>query len=60
MPLSSVVPTLRPAVSVPPSLSTGKPSLVQIAAACAPGRASTTFFEIHRSTRSRGRSRHDR
>src|SRR5262249_33915875 len=40
------MPILRPDVSAPPSLSTGKPSLVQITAACAPGRVCTTFLDI--------------
>src|ERR1700682_4291055 len=46
VPLSSVVPTLRPEASLSPSLSTGNPSVVQILAACAPGRPCCTFLAI--------------
>jgi hypothetical protein len=46
VPFSSVVPTLRAEVSAPLSLSTGKPSLVQITAAWAPGRVAATFFAV--------------
>jgi hypothetical protein len=41
-----VVPTLRAEVSALPSLSTGKPSLVQITAASAPGRVWAAFLTL--------------